>query len=624
MLGGVVQSARRITGLAVAAAGAVVAGTPALVGLVPAPGRVVTGVVAGGVSTTCRVVAGAAQAPVRATVMAADLAARQGGSAAVTLSRQTVWLGRALLDAHPRRTRRRVWQGHGHAHIEVRGLTGTPPRVRAVARDVRGALSGLAGVHWAEVNAVTGHVVVAFDEHRIDVGRLLGAVRVAEGAQGTREEGFPWEPIHPSDGTPLAATVVELTADCVACTTAIIGRALGSPALPRGVRVALILADLQPQLRRHLIARIGPVSTDLVMALVYAAVLGLSQRPLGPAIDAIHRGQLVAEALSRRSVWQRREPEVCRTPEALPDQAPGPVPRPGPLPPGPLEAWTELLGPGSLAGAAAVLVSTRDLRRAADTVLAVVPRAARLGRESFAATASRRLARHGIVPLDAAAYRRLDRISAIVLDSEVLCPDRPQILHDQGVDRDLPHRAPVDAELAPLAEALVDAAIETGARVLLTKDAVPAHLMARVNETLPGDQPLASHVRRLQEAGHGVLCVSATAEEALAAADVGVGILGHRPAVPWTADLLCGPGLEGAWRVLLVLAAARPLTKRVVRLAQTASGLGTVLAVVGGRRLGGRYALAPVHAAALVGLFEGARAAHKATRRRPPVPVVPV
>ena len=624
MLGGAVESARRITGLAVAAAGAGVTATPAVLGLASAPRRVVTDVVAGSARTTRGVVAGAAQAPVRTAATAADLAARQGRAAAVALPRQTAWLARALLDAHPRRTRRRVWQGHGHAHIEVRGLDGAGARSRAVVRDVRGALSGLGGVRWAEVNAVTGHVVVAFDERLVDLGTLLDAVRAVESAQGTREEAFSWEPIHPSDATPVAAAVVELTADCVSCTAAIVGRVMRLPALPRGVRVGLVLADLQPQLRRQLIARIGPVSTELLMALVYAAVLGLSQRPVGPAIDAVHRAQLLAEVLSRRSVWKRREPELCRTPEALPAEAPRPVPRPAPLPPGPLEAWTELLGPGSLAGAAGVLVSTRDRRRAADIVLAVLPRAARLGRESFATTSARRLARHGVVPLDAAAYRRLDRISAIVLDSAVLCRDRPQILDDQGVDRDGRDRATVGDVLAPLAEALVDAAIETGARVLLTEQAVPVELVARADEMLPSNQPLAGHVRRLQEAGHGVLCVSATADEALAAADVGVGIVGQRPAVPWTADLLCGPGLEGGWRVLCVLAAARPLSERVVRLAQAASALATLLTMMGGQRRGGRYALAPVHAAALIGLFEGARAATKATRRRPPVSVVPV
>ena len=40
------------------------------------------------------------------------------------------------------------------------------------------------------------------------------------------------------------------------------------------------------------------------------------------------------------------------------------------------------------------------------------------------------------------------------------------------------------------------------------------------------DEPLAEAVRRLQSDGHGVLCISGGDEEALAAADVGVGVLG--------------------------------------------------------------------------------------------------
>ena len=171
------------------------------------------------------------------------------------------------------------------------------------------------------------------------------------------------------------------------------------------------------------------------MSLTYAGVLGLSQRPIGPAIDMVRQAELLGEVLARRAVWSRREPELCRTPEGLPHEPRAAAPA-VPSPPGPLESWADRLGPGSLAGALGVLLLTREPRRAADAILAAVPRAARLGRESFAATAARRLARRGVVTLDASAYRRLDRLSAIVVDSDVLCSDWPQILtaEEEGGD----------------------------------------------------------------------------------------------------------------------------------------------------------------------------------------------
>ena len=681
VLDGVIRSAGRIAGLtALAATEAAVATAPALVGLSSSPGRLVGQVVTVGTQLTARAATEAAQVPVRGVNAAAGVA-RHGRSAVEQAPRHAVGLAKALTDLHPRRTHRRVWENHGHAQIEVRGLSGDGRRHRRVAAGVRQALNGLSGVRWAEINAITGQVLVAFDEGRVDVGTLLDTVRAVEAAQGTRKEEFSWDrPVHPSDETPLGAAAVQLAADYVAVTAAIAGRVVRVPPLPRTVRVTLTLLDLQPALRQRLRAHIGPVGTDVIMSLAYAGVSGLSQRPLAPAVDAIYRMELMAEVLARRAVWRRREPELCCMPESLPSHAPVRQPRPAPFPKGPLESWADTLGPGSLAGATTVLFLTKEPRRAADTILAAVPRAARLGRESFAATAARRLSRRGVVPLDASAYRRLDRVSAIVVDSSVLCTDRPEILTAEGEHDDVravwragnrmlrdrtmaelqqgttltdgrlrlqrdprvknapPGVVPlvlrqgnrrlgglcVGGELAPLADALLDAARETGARVLTTEHAVVAEQLPQTDEVLSGVEPLAAHVRRLQQEGHGVLCITGTAEEALDAADVGVGVLPEGGGCSaWSADLLCGPGLEDAWRLLGVMSAARPLTQRVVHVAQAATALGTLLALVGGRRRSGRtHALAPVHTSALLGLYQGARAARSATRRGSPAPVV--
>ena len=664
------------------AAGAAVATTTAAVGLTAPPGRLVNDVVSQGARLAGRAARVAADAPVRGAAAAAGLA-HHGVSAVQQVPRQALWSAKAVLDPHPRRTHRRVWENHGHAQIEVRGLAGDRPRDDRLPSRVKSAVGRLSGVRWAEINAVTGQVMVAFDQRRVDLETVLDTVRSVENAAGTRHEDFPWgRPAHPSDITPLASALVELAADWVALNAAFAGRILRVPALPRGVRVGLTLLDLQPRLRRQLSAQIGPVSTDVLMSLTYSAVLGLSQRPIGPALNMVQQTQLLAEVLARRAVWRRREPEFCQTPEGLPHEAPERRPRPQPLPPGPLETWSDRLGPGSFVGSLGVLLLTREPRRAADTILAAVPRAARLGRESFAATAARRLAHRGVVPLDASVYRRLDRMSAIFLDSEVLCSDRPHILaaeaEGSGELRSLwrdatrllrgeslaalrdgarledgnlrlekdprAKRTPrgavslvlrrgnrrlgrltVGGELAPLAEALVDAARETGLRLVLTEHAGISELVAEADEMVDADEPLAEAVRRLQSDGHGVLCVSGGDEEALAAADVGVGVLGESGGCGcWSADLVGGPGLEDAWRVLRVVAAARPLSQRVVHLAQAATALGVLLALVGGRRRGKTHALAPVHTSALVGLFQGARAGHGATRGRAPAPAVHV
>ena len=632
------------------------------------------------VRDTVSLMTSAGMAAMRIPAAAAGAATRSALSAAATVGREAGPVSRALLDLHPDRARRRVWAGHGQAQIEVRGMSGSGPEHRRLRGAVTRQLRGLRGVRWAEINAVTGRVLVAFDERRVNVSTLLDAVRAVERDQGTREESFPWSrPVHPGDPTPVAAATVELAADCVSVATAVFARAMRLPEAPRAVRVAQALLELERPLRRQLKRRIGPIGTDVVLALSAAAVQGLSQSPGMPAVDALYRLELLAEARSRRAVWDRRESGLCRTPLALPTEAPERPARPVPRPKGPIEVWADRLGPGALLGAGAVLGLTRDPGRAADAILVAVPKAARRGREGFAATVGRELARRGVVPLNAAAWRRLDRISAIVLDSPMLCTDHAQILaveppeggdaaqvwRDAGrvldgrswdelsgrgpwgrdgwrLERDsrpaepgavhlvLRHRrarrgrVTVGRQLDPLADALIEAASATGARVLLTRHASVAELVPRVDEVLPDDQPLAASVQQLQRDGHGVLVASTADDEALAIADVGVAVLSDDACQCWSADLLSGPGREDLWRILRAAAAARPVSERAVQYAQAGSALGGLFALVGDRRPGRSRAMQPVYGAALAALLHGTVAGLAATHRGAPPPITRV
>lgn len=51
-----------------------------------------------------------------------------------------------------------------------------------------------------------------------------------------------------------------------------------------------------------------------------------------------------------------------------------------------------------------------------------------MGREAFAARLGDVLARDGVVPMDGTAPRLLDRVSAVLIDSRVLCAGRPRLL----------------------------------------------------------------------------------------------------------------------------------------------------------------------------------------------------
>jgi cation-transporting ATPase I len=93
-------------------------------------------------------------------------------------SRQ-VAAARQLLRA-PGRAHRRTWVGNGRAHIEVRAVHRGDGRL--LARRVERDLQALEGVDWAEVNAVLGRVVAAFDGDVTTVDALVATVEAAEAA----------------------------------------------------------------------------------------------------------------------------------------------------------------------------------------------------------------------------------------------------------------------------------------------------------------------------------------------------------------------------------------------------------------------------------------------------------
>ena len=185
----------------------------------------------------------------------------------------------------------------------------------------------------------------------------------------------------------------------------------------------------------------------------------------------------------------------------------------------------------------------------------------------------------------------------------------------------------VGKEIDPYADAVLAAARAAGLRLTLTDDPAGGELAARADDIVAtadptshvaGETGLTQQVRRLQADGQ-VVAVLGTDEEALAAADVGLGVIASTGRVPWAADLLCG-GLGEVPRLLAALPAARRISQRGVTLAVGATFLGGLLVAVGGPGRGGRAVL-PVTAAAGSGLLSGTFAAVQVIRSPDPDPV---
>ncbi|MGI5513861.1 heavy-metal-associated domain-containing protein [Streptomyces sp. CA-106131] len=530
-------------------------------------------------------------------------AARHGVFRAMGAPASAARVGHALVDLHPRRHTRSVWTGHGRAHIEVRGLAHGGHLQERLAKAVTRSLRSLEGVRWAEINAVTGEVLLAFDERRVGTDRVLDTIRAAEQAHGVQDADFPWaQPVTPGDDVPVAAVATELLVDCAAVCAGAAQRILRLPPLPRAVPTLVAALELERALRRPLMRRIGPPQTDLLLSLVSAVVNGLCDGVAMPAVDAVSRMLLLGEVRARREVWERREKDLCPGPDCVPHTRPARHLRARSRPSGPVGTWEARLEAFAPLTAAAVLVLTRSPARAANVLLAAVPRAARYGREGFASAVGRGLAKRGVVPLDPTALRLLDRVSAVVIDSAVLVNHRQE---QQGVRID------------PLAVPVLAAARATGAHVVLTDGDRIRALLSLADQVVGRGERLADRVCELRDLGEGVLVVSGTDAEALAAADIAVGVPGA-PGVEasWSADLVCVDGLADAWCVLRAVTAARTVSRGAVQLALAGSVVGILFAVVG-RRRGMVHALTPVHMASLLALIWAVVAARRVTRGGP-------
>ncbi|MBW8805810.1 MAG: HAD-IC family P-type ATPase [Catenulisporales bacterium] len=554
----------------------------------------------------------------------------------------------AVTGAGPQQRERRVWSRQGRAHVEVKGLTGHGERHRRLAEEVSAALRTLKGVHWAEVNAATRHVLVDFDEGDVDVGRLVAIVEDVEREHGAGEEEFLRDkPAHPSAQAPVTEAATALAADALGLAVALTGRVLRVPAAPAVLRVPVLVAENTPKVRGLLEDRLGAGRVELLLGLSNAGLNALAQGPGPLLVDGSRHLLAYVEARARLAVWHRREPDLVGDGGGLPLEVSPRVPRPAPYPDGPIEALGDRAALASLTGALGTLVMTGDPGRAGDLLLATVPKAARAGREAFAATLAWELTRRGVVPMDATVLRRLDRISTLVVDSDALCSARSRVLSVETLDpryheaeiweaaagfaaepgprasvRDiyqhgdpshLVGRARIGREPDPLADALLTAARSAGVRVVLTEHDSVADLTAWADEVLPAGADLADEVRRLQAGGAGVLLVSRGHDAALHAADVGIAAV-HRSPVPWSADLICGPGLGEVWRVLNAVRVGREVSERSARLALGGASLGALIALTGPRRRGRAGLLAPVNGAAFTAVAAGAVSALRVGR----------
>jgi cation-transporting ATPase I len=589
-------------------------------------------------------------------------------------------LARGGLDAvRDQRAGRRVWTRDERAYVEARGLheVNVPPAyVEALERH----LSAEDGVRWAAVNGVLGDVIVDYDSERVHVGRLRQIVAEVERDHGMA--GRPRDrPIHPSDFEQVFDRLLELGGDLLASAVSMVGQVTPSLSLPAEALALPAVVELLPgDLKQRMERKFGTVRVELVLSLLNAAIGAAAHTPLSTVVDGALRAVEIPEALASRRTWERRAPELAADyamAKAVPMASPGP--RPTPLPPDAAGRYarrartvTDVI--------AAPLLALGGARKAARAVLIGTPKAATMGADAFAAELGRLLASRGTVIRDPDALRCLDRVDTVVIDRSALHTGRMNVVDivtatkgavgeraRQRIRRMFdPHRptatvrdghwrlAPLadldvapspelstggradqtlglvrdhslvgvvalGAELDPQIHAVVAAAHQVG-RVVVAPATAGLVERAGVDGTVAGGSRLAASVRALQRDGHVVALVAGRNESALAAADLGIGVIpaGGRP--PWAAHVLCGPGLTDAWLILQAAGSARTNSDRGSMLALLGALTGAVIALAGPEHAAGRRGSVPVNAAALASIIGSVWSVRRLSGKPVPVP----
>jgi len=539
----------------------------------------------------------------------------------------------------------------------------------------------LPGVRWAAVDAALGRVVVEAVDDRAGPDRLVDAVAGVEDSFGVGGQRFALSRSeHPGDVEPVRRQLLALGADAAGLSVGVAGRLLQATPLPVELASLATFVDHEPRLRHSLEARLGTPATDLGLAVASAVGQGLSQGPIGLVTDAAHRVNLLLEALARRAAFARAEelrwgvgPSAARPDAALLS----PPQRPRPLPPGPVERYADRAGLAGVATVAATLVATRSARRAADVVVASIPKASRLGREAFAAHLDRLFCHRDLLVIDQRVLRHFDRVDTLVVDGSLLSTGRfalkgvrlvgdadPPEVHrhlsalfdpsdpsttrarhgweigppSPGERRRVGVRRAVGelgAELAvvlrqrgsviavvgvdpdpdPMVVHLLQRARALGQEVVLS---TPAVLVGGLDadRVLPGGEHLADTVGALQSEGRVVAVVASgagSAASALRVADVGLE-LADLGGSAWTGHIV----LNEVSDVLLVveaIASAREVSRQSVALSATGSGIGALLALGAAPSRAASQASSAVNLAALASMANGLRAAGYLARR---------
>ncbi|MFD8706809.1 HAD-IC family P-type ATPase [Kitasatospora sp. NPDC059648] len=630
---------------------------------------------------------------------AARVAAEAGRVGARTTVRSTVRTatsaaGTATRVGRVARSAAEAGTGYWHAGSRIqlplrpRGAAGTARNVEAAARRVALGLARRPDVIAAYWDGGLSRLVVQLAQDAATDRVVERATELAAGQRLERVDEDVLETAHPGRTGGVRAQAVALVCDAVGFVTAVGARALPLRTGPRMATALVSLVREDPDVRALLRRRLGEAGSELAMAAVGAAAYGAGQSPGALALDAVLRTGRLMETIAGAAAFDAAHDTVCAPGRLSVAGAKSARPALRPLPG---EEFADQAVGSTLLGAAAALLFTRDVAEAAEGLVAGNPKAVRYGPAAFTSVLGTALAREGVLVRNLERLRRLELVDTVVLHPDSLRgtgrtvlevhPTAPDWDHDRlwqaavaALDRPeaelelrpVPDRAGrpdagtgllvaaaggvdvgtvlVGREIAPVAEAALDAARLAGLHVVVADDGTLGDFGALADQLIGYERPLADAVRELQRAGRVVLTIARVpadgaaeltdeAGELLAGllrGDLAVAVTDPDSAVVWGADLLLlngpdGPaGLDSAWRLLSAIPAARTVARHSKTLAEASAALSGLLVVTRGRRphstLPVAARLSPVNVATAAALVSGLRAALRVGTRSAPHP----
>ncbi|MBV9025495.1 MAG: cation-translocating P-type ATPase [Streptomycetaceae bacterium] len=624
---------------------------------------------------------------VRTAAGVAATSVRTTANGAAVVSSSVVRVGRVARNAMT--PGRAYWHAGSRMHLPLRArpgkVAGDVHAVEAAARKVAVALAEHPDVVTAYWDGGLARLVIQLTEDAVIDDVAARASELADEHELERPDEHVLERVHPGHAGGVRTSAIALACDAAGIATALTGRMTGMRRSPRVLTALVTLLREDSRVRAELRRRLGVSSADLMLATAHAAAHGFGQSPTALVLDAgLRTGQLV-EAFARAAAFDSAHDSLC-APDRL-SLGGQEVTRPA-LRLNPGEQYADQAVSGSLVGAAATLLFTRDVGESAEAVLAGSPKAARYGPAAFTTALGGALARDGVLVRSIERLRQLETVDTVVLHPGALRSTRRTVLDvhptvdawdhdrlwhaataalntpgdsmpgdsrcdlrpvpDEGTSQTglmIASVAGTDVgtvlvgwEVDPLAEAALDAARTAGLHVVVVDDASLGDFGALADELVPAQRPLADVVRELRATRRGVLTVARVPgphevedgePDELAAgllcSDIAVAVTDERSAVVWGADVLPLDGLEGVWRILAAVPAARRVGRRSKTLAEAGATLAGLLVVTRGSRtqhapfpLGIR--LSPVNAATAVALLWGWRSALGVTTRETPHP----